>query len=180
MQNKKLIINLSILVLLVGAAAFVAGRMFNGGVNPLAYDGSLPGSQRFTFSSNSVVPAPELPTTKADVSGLYVEMKDNTMVIQIVSLDGGIGGIVGHSSVDVNSAPQVEIIITSKTIIYRDTTQASAISLGDNFTIQQKVEESSLDGLILPAMISIWGNESGDRIVAKVLLYSNSLAIRKP
>ena len=35
MQNKKLIFILSGLVLVVGAAAFVAGRMLNGQVDPL-------------------------------------------------------------------------------------------------------------------------------------------------
>jgi len=180
MQSKRTILGLGILILVVGAAVFISGRMFIRGVNPVAYNGSLPGSQRFIFSSNSIIPAPELPTTRPDVSGLYVEMKDNTMIVQIVSLDESIGGIISDSSVDVNSAPQVEIILTGKTIIYRDTTQANEISTDDSSTIQQMVEESTLDDLIAPAMISVWGNQSGDRIVARILVYSNSLTIRKP
>ena len=35
MQNKKLMIIMGFLVLVVGAAAFIGGRMLNGGVNPL-------------------------------------------------------------------------------------------------------------------------------------------------
>jgi hypothetical protein len=44
MQNKKLFASLVILILLVGAAAFIAGRMFNTRVNPAGEDGSLPES----------------------------------------------------------------------------------------------------------------------------------------
>ena len=181
MQNKKLIITLGMLVMFIGAAAFFAGRMFNTGVGPIDEDRSLLSNQSFTFSSsNNIISAPELPTARPEVSGLYVEMKDNTMVVQIVSLDGGIGGIVGDSSVDINSAPQVDVILTGKTIIYRDITPANEISAGNSATVNQTVEESTLDHLSPPAMISVWGNQSGDRIVARILLYSNSLAIRKP
>jgi hypothetical protein len=181
MQNKKLFVGLGVIVLLVGAAAFIAGRMFNTAVKPVGEGGSLPGNQRFTFSSsNHIIPAPELPPTRPETNGLYAEMKDNIMAVQIVSLGEGLGGTVGDSSVDVNSAPQVDVILTSKTIIYRDTTQASAISAGNSSPMQQTVEESTIDFLSPPAMISVWGNKSGDRIVARVLVYSNSLAIRKP
>jgi hypothetical protein len=181
MQNKKLFVGLGAIVLLVGAAAFVAGRMLSMGVNPVDEGGSLPGNQRFTFSSsNNIVSAPELPSTRPEISGLYAGMKDNTMTVQVVSLDEGLGGAVGDSSVDVNSAPEVDVIITSKTIIYRDTTPVSANSAGSSSSIQQTVEESTLDFLSAPAMISVWGSKSGDRIVARVLLYSNSLTIRKP
>jgi len=180
MQNKKLLVGLGVIVLLVGAAAFIAGRMLSTAVNPVEEGGTLPGNQRFTFSSSNIIPALELPSTRPEISGLYAEMKDNTMAVQIVSFDEGLGGTVGDSSVDVNSAPQIDVILTSKTIIYRDTTQASAISAGNSSPMQQTVEESTLDFLSPPAMISVWGNKNGDRIVARVLLYSNSLAIRKP
>ena len=177
MQNKKLYIGLGIAILVIGIAAFITGRMFNSRIGPIADDGPLQGINRFTFSSsNSITPAPELPTISPEVVGLYVEMKDNTMIVQVVSMDTGIGDVVGDSSVDVNTAPIVEIIITSKTTIYRETTQLSGLSAGS----QQMVEESTLEYLNPPTMISVWGNRSGDRIVARILLYSNSLGNGKP
>ena len=95
------------------------------------------------------------------------------MTVQIIA---NIGGIVGDSSVDVSSAPKVEIIVTSQTTIYRDVTQLGESSADT----QQLVEDSTLEYLNPPAMISVWGNRSGDRIVARVLLYGNSLAGAKP
>ncbi|HEU0297038.1 MAG TPA: hypothetical protein VFR47_30140 [Anaerolineales bacterium] len=174
MLNKKIYIIIGSSIIPIGIAAFVAGRMFNSGVSPVVQDGPVPGSQEFTFSStNSVTPAPELPATSPEIVGLYVEMVDNTMTVQIVT---NVGGIVGDSSVDVSSAPKVEVIGTNQTTIYRDVTQLDESSADT----QQLVEESTLDYLNLPAMISVWGNRSGDRIVARVLLYSNSLADGKP
>ena len=85
-------------------------------------------------------------------------MNDNTMIVQVLSLDTGIAGSLSDSSIDVNIAPQVEIVITS----------------------QQMGEESTLKYLESPSMISVWGNISGDRIVARILLYSNSSGSGKP
>lgn len=176
MQTKRLYISLGIAILVISIAAFVAGRMFNSGISPVEDEGSLRANE-FTFStSNSVTPAPELPAISPDVVGLYVERKDNTMTVQVVSMDVGIGGVVGDSAVDVNTAPKVEIVITSQTTIYRETTQPG----GPSASIQQTVEESTLDDLNPPTMITVWGNRSGDRIVARILLYSNSLGNAKP
>jgi hypothetical protein len=82
--------------------------------------------------------------------------------------------------VDINSAPKVEILMTAKMTIYRDTTQLSQPPSAENFTIHQTVEESTLDTLTPPTMITVWGRKSGDRITAEILLYSNSLNIQKP
>jgi len=173
MKNKKLHLGFGMAILLIGIAAFLAGRMFNSRVSPVAQGGPVLKSQRFTFSStNKVTPAPELPATRPEIVGLYAEMIDNRMTVQIVADHGG---IVGDSSVDVNSAPKVEVIITSKTTIYRDVSQLIEFSADT----QQQVEESTLDYLNPPTMINVWGNRGGDRIVAKVLLDSNSLASAK-
>jgi hypothetical protein len=174
MQNRKFYVSLVLATLLIGVAAFVAGRMFNSGVSPVAQGGPMLGSSEFTFSStNNITPAPQLPATSPEIVGLYVEMIDNTMTVKILA---NVGGIAGDSSVDINSAPKIEVIITSKTTIYRDLTQLNESSTHT----QQLVEESTLDYLNPQAMISVWGNRSGDRIVARILLYSNSFADGKP
>jgi len=179
MFTKKIAFVTGILILTVGVAAFIAGRMLNRGIEPIISNGSVEGP-RFTFSlSNNITPAVELPTTPPEITGFYVETQDNTMIIQAVSFDPGIGGILGNS-VDVNSAPKVEILIGAKTMIYRDTTPVSASATDGNVAIQQTVEESTLEELAPPTMITVWGRESGDRIIADVLLFSNSLNSQKP
>ncbi len=181
MPNNKFILIMGVVVLLTGGAAFIVGRMFNSGVNPIASDGPLGAGPGFTVSSsNNITPAPELPTTPPEATGLYLERKDHTMIIQAVSFDPGIGEVAGDSSVDVDSAPKVEILLTARTTIYRDTIQLNQSASSENFTIHQTVEESTLNNVAPPTMITVWGRKSGDRVIATVLLFSNSLNIQKP
>src|SRR5687767_8330265 len=141
MPNKKKFLILGALTLTLGAAAFIAVRMFNRGVNPIRANGPVREGE-FTFSSsNNMIPAVELPATPPEVIGLFVETQDHTMIIQILSFDPGIGGILGNS-VDVDSAPKGEILMTANTTIYRDTTQVSVSAVDGDTAIQQTVEES--------------------------------------
>ncbi|MCI0550430.1 MAG: hypothetical protein L0287_05710 [Anaerolineae bacterium] len=175
MQNKKLFVSLGILILLVGIAAFIAGRILNSGVGPVGLGGPMEG--QVFISRDDFIPAPELPTTPSEITGLFIERKDNTVIIQTVSFDAGVGGIAGDSPMD--SDPIVEVLITGETIIYRETTDFSLASAGENFTVQQTVEESTLDHLNSQTMITVWGRRSGDRIIADILFYSNPLMLNK-
>jgi hypothetical protein len=187
MQNKKLYVSLGILVLLVGAAAFVAGRMLNNKVNPLGLFG-LGGKGNMMAVSINLVPAEELPRTPPEVTGLFVERKDKTIIVQSVSLKGGGGGMVvekgGGGEVQIvggkNDGPKVEIVITNETTIYRDTTQPSEPPSGETANIQQTVEASTLDDLNSQSMVTVWGRKSGDRIIAEVLFYSNPVVFKRP
>lgn len=187
MQNKKLVIGLGILVLFVGAAAFVAGRMLNGKVNPLGMFG-LGGKGGMMSVMVNVIPAEELPKTQPTVMGPFVERKDKTIFIQSVSLKaGGKGVVVSSGGGDVvagspsdNGGPKVEVVITNETTIYRDTTQpGEPPSTGESQTIQQTVEEATLDDLSSQSMVMVWGRKTGDRIIADVLLYSNPVFFKR-
>ena len=188
MQNKRTIVIMGILVLVVGAAAFVGGRMLNNQVNPLGLFG-LGGKGRMMSVMVNVIPAEELPKTQPDAIGPFVERKDKTIFIQSVSLKAGGGGVVvakgggevvAGSPSDNNSGPKVEVLITNETTIYRDTTQpGEPPSSGESQTIQQTVEESTLDDLSSQSMVTVWGRKSGDRIIADVLLYSNPVFFKR-
>jgi len=165
-MNKKLYFALGIVFLFVGMAAFIAGRMFNREINPLtlfAFRGNGVEMRR----SINVIPAEELPTTQPEVTGLFVERQDNTIKLQAKGMGNGGGS-------------HVEIVITSKTIIYRDTTELSGSPSEETQTIQQTVDEGTLDDLNPPAFVTVWGRKSGDRIIAEVLFYSNDVVIQKP
>ena len=188
MQNKKTILVMGILVLLVGAAAFMAGRMLNGEVGPLGLFG-LGGKGDVMSVSIDVVPAEELPKTLPEAIGLFVERKDKTIVIQSVSLKAGGGGVVvekgggeavAGSPADLDSGPKVEIVITNETTIYRETTDLRGLPPGEHENIQQTVEESTLDELNSQSMVSVWGRKNGDRIIAEVLFYSNPVMFKRP
>ena len=187
MQNKKPIFIMGILTLVVGAAAFLAGKMLNGNVSPLGLFG-LGGKGDMMSVSINVTPAEELPKTSPELMGLFVERKDKVLVIQSVSLKAGGGGMVvekgGGGEVQIiggeNDGPKVEVVVTNETIIYRETTEFGEPKPGEMQTIQQTVEESTLDELNSQSMVTVWGRKSGDRIIAEVLFYSNPVMFKRP
>ncbi|HEY7533907.1 MAG TPA: hypothetical protein VH681_14130 [Nitrospiraceae bacterium] len=179
MQNKRLYVILGLTVLLVGAAAFLAGRMFSTGLGPRSESGAL-GSGQVFVSLNDITPAPELPTTPPEMTGLFVERKDNTVIVRVVSFDAGLGGIAGNAPEEGQSEPEVEVIVTGETTVYRETTEFRNPVAGQEFSIQQTVEEATLDDLNTQTMITVWGRKNGDRVIAEVFLYMNPLMIKKP
>jgi hypothetical protein len=186
MQNKRLIFMMVGLVLLVGVAAFVAGRMLNGNISPLSLFGLGREGGMMSVSIN-VLPAEELPKTPPEIMGQFVERKDKTIVIQSLSLKGGAGMVVekgGGREVQMiggeNDGPKVEVVVTNETIIYRETTEFGEHNPGKTQTIQQTVEESTLDELNSQSMITVWGRKNGDRIIAEVLFYSNPVMFKRP
>lgn len=190
MQNKRTILVTGILILVVGAAAFIGGRMLNGNVGPLGLFGLGGKGDVMSFAIN-VIPAEELPTTPPEAMGLFVERQDKTLVIQTFSLDAGGKGMVvvkgegeavAGSPVDTDSGPRVEVVVTSETIVYRETTNIGkppSMEPGETQTIQQTVEESTLADLNSQSMVTVWGRKSGDRIIADVLFYSNPVVFKR-
>jgi hypothetical protein len=174
MQNKKLFVILGILVLLVGAAAFIGGRMLNQGVRPLF---GLAGEG----DGITILPADELPKTEPEVFGVFVERQDNIILLETDPPHAG-GGVSG-SPAGIGGGPQVEVVVTTETILYHDTTQIpDHRPTGDDpRVLQQTVVESTLDDFInSQSLVMVWGRESGDRIIAEVLVYSNPAFLQKP
>ena len=193
MQNKKLIITLAILVIVVGAAAFIGGRMLNQTAGPLGFGGLLSGKGGAVSISVEITPAAELPKTKPDVTGLFVERQDNSIVVSSVSMKGGGGGGVvvqaggGDSGPSTSGGPssdgpKVEVVVTNETTIYLETTQPPSAppSSGETQVLQQTVAEGSLDDLTSQSFVTVWGRKSGDRIIAEVLFISNPVMFKRP
>ena len=178
MQNKRTYILFGVVILLIGVAAFIAGRMLNGRVGNVGLGGSNAG--QVFISMDEITPAPELPSTKADVTGLFIERKDNTITVQANLFSPGVGGVSGNSPVDENSGVRVEVVVTSATKIYRDVTEYPAPVNGEVHNVQQAAEEGTLDDLTEQTFLNVWGRRSGDRVVADVLFYSNPLMMKKP
>ena len=185
MQNKKTFVILGILVVLVGAAAFIGGRMLNGNVGPLGL--GLP-----IGISVQVTPAPELPTAEPETRGLFVERKDNSIFVSAISMDAGGKGVVlqtdgggdgdGEPSVSgpKPDGPKKEVVITGETTIYLENSDFGEPKPGENQIIQQTVTEGSLDDLTSQSFVTVWGRKSGDRIIAEVLFISNPVIFKRP
>lgn len=185
MQNKKLFMLLSIAVLLVSAATFIAVRYFvlprnaegSPGGNVISLRG--PDGQTKTYNLN-IKPAAELPATNPTVNGIFVDRKDNSLFVGTGDINVIVEAAPGEEpQTDTNfSGPQVEVVVSAETVVYKDTTELNADDPGAE--VQQTVEESTLDEIGKQSSITVWGRKSGDRIIAEVLLYSNPVMIRPP
>jgi hypothetical protein len=181
-----------LLVVLV-AAAFFAGRLINQkAVAPdgLPVIGSGPGNGQMVSMAVSVKPAPELPTTPPELNGLFTKRDDNSIFIGTMTGNMGMGVTVSEGSSDEGGAPVmssgpsydgpvVEVVITSETKLYAETTQLDP-SQPPSGEIQQTVGPGSLDDLGSDSMVTVWGRRTGDRVIADVVLYSSPMMITLP
>jgi hypothetical protein len=93
---------------------------------------------------------------------------------------GGNGGPVTSGGPGDNDGPKVEVVITNETILYRDATEVVPPSaLNETTTIQQVVEEGTLDDLTSDSMVMVWGRKNGDRIIAEMIVYSQPVIFKK-
>ena len=178
MQYKKTYLIFGVVVLLIGGAAFVGGRLLNGRIGIVSLGG--PNEGQVSISLNDITPAPELPVTPADVTGLFVSRSDNTIVLQAMTFGMGVGGVSGDSPLDESSGMRVEIVVTSQTEIYKDVTVIPPPVDGEIHNLQQAADEGTLDDLNEQTFVTVWGRRSGDRIIAVALFYSNPQSFKKP
>jgi hypothetical protein len=169
-----------VLVLVLGAAAFLGGRYLQkgpqqaiGAGNGIVISNGPGGATRF-FSNNDIITAPELPKTASDARGIFVRRQDNSIFV-------GTGKVQLNISVKPGGTPQsgssydgplVEVVVTAKTKIYRDATDLQDLPSSAT-KIQQKVVPGSLDEVGQTSMVNAWGKKVGDRLVADVFMYSN-------
>ena len=132
----------------------------------------------------SILPAQELPKTPPEFEGLFIERQDNIIIIQ-----GGGPNVDNPDGVEVGSpehlsgGSKAEVLVTTETILYLDTTEPPARrpSGNDPRVLQQTVQQGTLDDLsVSQSLVMVWGRMSGDRIIAEVLLYSNPAYLQGP
>jgi hypothetical protein len=172
-------------VLLLASAAFVGARLVNGqtlsrdGLNLFSSNG---GSQRVQINNDDIQPSTKLPQTPADIWSLYDHRKDNSIFVGIGNVTVDVqtdrsGNVETSSKYD---GPILEVIVTSQTTIYEDVTmQQFNDPPPDGQKIQQVVEPGTLDGLGAFSTIAVWGKETGNRIIADVLVYESPALLKK-
>jgi len=188
MNRNQLIIGGSIgVIIILAAAAFVGVRLLNtpaeaeaqspgGGGRVMEIindDGSGPVALRLSFE-----PAPELPARPAEIGGVFVRREDNSLIVGTgeITLDVEVDGATGEETISTgHNGPEVEVVVSRDTLIYRDTTEIevepSARQSGET-TVQQTVEPvDSLAEIGENMEIQAWGDQRGDRLVAEVLVY---------
>jgi hypothetical protein len=181
-----IVVGLVVLIMLLAGAAFVGGRLLNNQPAQATGNGGLmikggPGGGEQTFSLE-LVPAKELPATPPDATGLFAERKDNSIYVTIgnkfmvqVDEDGTV------NTQTEGNGDKLEVVVTGETQIYKDVTQAGLEGPPpSDGKVQQQVAPGSLDEIGSSSFVSAWGERRGDRVIAKVLMYSQPMMIRKP
>ncbi len=167
MKKRSLIIcGIVVLVLLVGGAAFVGGRLLMG--QGLPWESSQGGGGHFIL-----IPAKELPQTPADADGVFDHRKDNSIFVgtgQVRKMPqtdqrGNVSLSLSHDG------PTVEVVVTPQTIVYKNVTGPPPRGSGP-ITVQEVVEPGSLDEIGENCPIAAWGKKTGDRIIADVLVFT--------
>jgi hypothetical protein len=148
----------------------------NGG---LVVNGGPGGGQQIMMKA---VAAKELPDAKPDVAGLFASRKDNSIFVTqgdhfmaMVNKDGSV------STQTDGNGQQIEIVVTTDTTIYKDVTQPPDVkSVPTDGKVQQQVAPGSLDEISTNSFVSAWGDKRGDRLIAKVLVYSQPVMFKGP
>jgi hypothetical protein len=170
-MNRSILIagSAAIVVLLLAGAAFVGGQLL-GDRNQVTGEGSGPrvirGGPGGT-QSLEIVPAGDLPSAPADVRGLYVRREDNSLFVGTgeIMLNIRDGEVISDYD-----GPEVEVVVTHDTAVFRDKTQYGTDEAEDG-KIQQVVKPGSVEEIGKPSLISVWGQERGSRLFAEVLVY---------
>jgi hypothetical protein len=183
-KNHIIMISIAAMIVLAGAA-FMAMRLFDG----FGLDQAMGGSGDMQISPGSkdsgkivkpvkveIDPAPELPKQKNQTYGLISTVKDNSLIVQVgerIFLNESPDGSIHPSS----DGPSLEVVITQKTRVYRETTYDTH-QPADGGKIQQTVEVMNAGKVEKNDIATVWGSKRGDRLVADVILINSSIRLK--
>jgi len=166
-----------VLVLLLAGAAFIGGQLLSGkGLQSLSSDRS---GISIAYAGHSITlkvqPAKNLPQTPAVLKGAFDHRQNNSIFVgtgsQVAMPEKNQSGNVISSSGF--SGPTFEVVVTSQTTIYKDVTLSQYNGdLHNGQQIQQVVEPGALDEVGQNSEITVWGQQTGGRIVATVFVYT--------
>jgi hypothetical protein len=189
-QNNNLLIRFGVLGLMMVMALIIAAcqpaaqattQTADQSTQPQGFGGG--NGQRPNFQ---MTPAPELPAATPVARGVVTKIDGNTLTVQEGGFDfgqsnGGNGGTPRpRPTSDGTPRPRptqaaartVQVVVNGDTQYYQDVTFANLNGQPPSGAIQQKVEKGSLSALTDNERITVWGDQNGDQITAKVIVYS--------
>jgi hypothetical protein len=129
-----------------------------------------------------MTPAPELPSATPVARGALTKIDGNTLTVQEGNLNFGSGNGTPRPRPTSNGTPRprptqepgrtVQVIVNGDTQYYQDVTFANLNGQPPSGAIQQKVEKGSLAALSDHERVTVWGDQNGDQITAKVIVYT--------
>jgi hypothetical protein len=172
-----------VLVLLLAGAAFLAGRLVReGSLGEKAASGP-----RVSFSDGGGTSveaqferAKELPDETADVMGFFARREDNSVFVNQATGEGFMISIDEDGSISTNAGDEeTEIVVTNETRVYVDVTAESFDESFEGDTVQQKLKPGTVEEIDEYSIVTVWGEKRGDRVIARLLLYTAPPVIRR-
>lgn len=165
----------ALLLILLLAAAFMGGQLMAQGeegvpLSEIAQPMTLQdGGVAQSVQAPAMEMAPGMPAHAPEATGIFIDRTDDILTI-------GTGTIRAMISTEPNAVPefsydgiQQDVLVTNRTKLYIDRTE---YQLGQT-AVQQVLEEvTNLDMLVENAFVDVWGERTGDRIVADVIVMS--------
>lgn len=177
-----------ILVLLIGGAYTAVQLMADSEVEPAASGGGRVmqsvqvGSDGVAVSvQTTIIPAAELPDSEAVAFGIILDRQDDVLTVGTgdielaveVSVDAA-SGQEQMSVIPSTNGPEMEIVLTRDTQLYRDITDivGQTPDKSGEVTIMQELKAVTDANEIEDQMeVQVWGERRGDRVVADVLVF---------
>lgn len=184
-MNRKTFVVLGIVVLIIvlGAGAFTATRL----IAEQKQQADLPpgamvfedvmddGSGNPVTVQTVILPAAELPERPSEAGGVLKRQVDNSYFVGTGNISVSINEVNGETATAVeHSGPEIEVVTGRDTQFYRDVTKVDfTASESKEQTIQQALAPvNQPEAMPEGAEIQVWGQKSGDRVIADVIVYS--------
>jgi hypothetical protein len=120
-----------------------------------------------------MTPAPVLPSTAPAARGILTKIDGNTLTVLEPGFIFGQGnGGTPRPRPTPALVQTVQVVVNGDTQYYQDVTVANPNGQPPSGAIQQKVEKGSLSALTDDERLTVWGDQTGDQITAKVIVFS--------
>jgi hypothetical protein len=168
----------AVLVLLLTGAGFMAGRLLNSRpseAETVVAEGP-DGTKMVMAEKMDIEYAKEMPDASPNIGGLFVRREGSSLYIgtgdvSATLVDGDRGDA---SRWDVRyDGPVVEVVTTQDALIYHDDTLRQIEGGPPSGPIQQVLTLSTLDAIGKDSIVSAWVERRGNRMVAKVIVFSS-------
>ncbi len=159
-----------VLVVVLAGAAFVGGQLMRQQEQQAQANKSGPG-----VPVKLVTPAAGVPTAEPDVRGDAISRDGNSIM---VCESNPVMSINPDGTVNKNGSctMDVEVVINHDTAFIHDVSalqNPSPAKKGASIIIQQAIEPGSANDIDTGTVVRAWGIRSGNRIIARTLLYWN-------